>query len=181
MLKPTCKLKLAIKLGALLSGDKIDWKCIFKMCRRQRVNLNLLVDHSGVSRFPARLFFHSLLTSPDKNDVAAFHTFLVELEDQNCTRASGLYFDVYRRPGDASESKVIPICEAICNEIELDAKTVSDYFSVYLHCLLKLNGMEKTFTRLSRLLKNDETLTKADLKNGIKFLAVMQQGKMSTK
>lgn len=35
------------QLESLLDAPKIDWLKMFKLCRRQRVNLNLLVDHSG--------------------------------------------------------------------------------------------------------------------------------------
>jgi len=39
------RILLFSKLARILDENTTDWKLAFKICRRQRVNLNLLVDH----------------------------------------------------------------------------------------------------------------------------------------
>ena len=129
------------KLGKVLESEKIDWKLAFKMCRRQRVNLNLLVDHSGIDEFSTRDFYTALLPDfRDKNAVAAFNTFLFELEEQNCTLIGGLYSEVYHRDTPPSEkNKVTCVCSDLCQIMEEDELS-PHILSIYLHALLKLKG-----------------------------------------
>ena len=165
------RLLLFAKLAQILNAKSIDWKIAFKLCRRQRVNLNLLVDHNGVNNFSVTDFFDQLVSNGTKDEIAAFNTFLFELEDQNCTSKNGLYFDIYNR--DEISPKVKIICNKISGLIESNPDRVSSQLSVYLHCQLKVNGMGKTLLALSHLLKKN--IAEDQIKSGIKFLAVMQQ------
>ena len=166
---------LLAELGRSLDQAVVDWALVFDQCRRQRVNSNLLVDHSGAEKFPARDFFEKVMVEQNRKTIAAFNVFLFELEEKNVTENDGLYFDIYRRePKKLQKSKISTVCQGLCDVIQSDQATLARCYSIYLHCKLKMDGMFACMGSLSQF-KKRKLLDDASIQNAIKFLAVMQQ------
>ena len=93
-----------------------------------------------------------------------------------------MYFEIYRRSdeaaGDAKPKKIEKVCLEICKAIENEMTNIEKTLSIYLQCQLKVYGMDATLIALSKLISENKEnpIPENDVKSGIKFLAVMQQG-----
>ena len=113
-----------------------------------------------------------------KNEVDAFLNFIYELSEQNCTHPGGLYHEIYRErserpPKEADKVKLI--CNTIAEKAREDEERLSLFLKIYLHCTLKVVGMEKTLVAMAEL-RQQKQVPVEKLSEGIKFLAIMQQG-----
>ncbi|CAH0381696.1 unnamed protein product [Bemisia tabaci] len=124
-----------LNAGKLL--DSKNYLAAMSLLRKQRIDLNLIVDHNP------HVFLQDIPTFLQQiEDIAWISLFISELHNEDTTQ--GIYAAYYRRPTNSVLSlsnKVDTVCKAMCKE--MTARSIDTYCHPILGTYVKTGQMEE--------------------------------------
>lgn len=159
-------------LSLCIISDLLDdghYRRAFDLLRKQRINLNLLVDH-GPSRFLEKIA-HFV---DEIDNINWMNLFLSDLQNEDVTRT--MYSSAYeqKKRDDSSEftsNKIEIVCSRICNEFE--RRSTTKYALPIVTTYVKRNNIEKALEIVWNVRKSElsgSTFVDVTAQDALKYL-----------